>query len=194
MDATTTNYPWSVATTEEKWHSHAEGVLMVALTSVNLPSEAWKSARILRAVPNCRLILMMSYHLFLSATIECGPVHHTGGNRPAELEVCRKKVGRDWWSVAYSYSIASTIPMMNPSPAEIVELFSFVEATLIQYATIAGHFPNANVSSVKARPKRSTKVDSQAEESRGEPQANLCQLPQDQSQKHNPRATRSLSL
>ena len=63
VDATTTNYPWSMATTEEKWHSHAEGVLMVALTSVNLPSEAWKSARILRAVPNCRLILMMSYHL-----------------------------------------------------------------------------------------------------------------------------------
>ena len=62
VDATTTNYPWSMATTEEKWHSHAEGVLMVALTSVNLPSEAWKSARILRAVPNCRLILMMSYH------------------------------------------------------------------------------------------------------------------------------------
>ena len=31
----------------------------------------------------------------------------------------------------------STIPMMNPSPTEIVELFSFVEATLIQYATDA---------------------------------------------------------
>ena len=67
---------------------------------------------------------------------------------------------------------SSTIPMMNPSPTEIVELFSFVEAALIQYATIAGHFPNANASSVKARPKRSTKVDLPAEESRGEPQAN----------------------
>ena len=31
------------------------------------PSEAWKSARILRAVPNCRLILMMSYHLLSPA-------------------------------------------------------------------------------------------------------------------------------
>ena len=31
---------------------------------------------------------------------------------------------------------SSTIPMMNPSPTEIVELFSFVEVTLIQYATL----------------------------------------------------------
>ena len=60
VDETTKNHPWSLATTEEKWHSHAEGVLMVALTSLNLPSEAWKRARILRAVPSCRLILMMS--------------------------------------------------------------------------------------------------------------------------------------
>ena len=67
VDETTKNYPWSLATTEEKWHSHAEGVLMVALTSLNLPSEAWKSARILRAVPNCRLILLMSYHLLSPA-------------------------------------------------------------------------------------------------------------------------------
>ena len=44
---------------------------------------------------------------------------------------------------------SSTIPLMNPSPTEIVELFSFVESTLIQYATIAGHFPSANASSVK---------------------------------------------
>ena len=55
VDDTTKNYPWSIATTEEKWHSHAEGVLMVALTSLNLPADAWKSARILRAVPNCHL-------------------------------------------------------------------------------------------------------------------------------------------
>ena len=67
---------------------------------------------------------------------------------------------------------SSTIPMMNPSPTEIVELFSFVEATLIQYATIAGHFPSANASSVKAKPKRANKVESPAEDSKGEPQAN----------------------
>ena len=36
-----------------------KGVLMVALTTLNLPTEAWKSARLLRAVPNCRLVLML---------------------------------------------------------------------------------------------------------------------------------------
>ena len=54
VDETTKNYPWSVPTTEEKWHTHAEGVLMVALATLNLPVEARKSARLLRAVPNCR--------------------------------------------------------------------------------------------------------------------------------------------
>ena len=46
---------------------NAEGVLMVALTNLNLPPEAWKSARLLRAVPNCRLALMLSYHMLSPA-------------------------------------------------------------------------------------------------------------------------------
>ena len=37
VDETTKNHPWSVQTTEEKWHQHAEGILMVALTTLNLP-------------------------------------------------------------------------------------------------------------------------------------------------------------
>ena len=65
VDETTKNYAWSIPTTEEKWHAHAEGVLMVALTNMNLPPEAWKSARLLRAVPNCRLVLMLSYHMLI---------------------------------------------------------------------------------------------------------------------------------
>ena len=44
VDETTKNYPWSVSTTEEKWHAHAEGVLMVALTTLNLPTEEKCSA------------------------------------------------------------------------------------------------------------------------------------------------------
>ena len=67
---------------------------------------------------------------------------------------------------------SSIIPMMSPSPTEIVELFSFVEATLIQYATLAGHFPSANASSVKAKPKKANKVEIPAEDSKGETQAN----------------------
>ena len=42
--------------------------------------------------------------------------------------------------------------MMNPSPTEIIELFAFVEVTLVQYATVAGHFPGVAAASVKARP------------------------------------------
>ena len=67
VDETTKNHPWSVTTTEEKWHAHAEGVLMVALTNLNLPPEPWKSARLLRAVPNCRLVLMLSCHMLSPA-------------------------------------------------------------------------------------------------------------------------------
>ena len=44
--------------------------------------------------------------------------------------------------------------MMNPSPTEIVELFVFAEVTLIQYATVAGHFPGVNASSVKPKLKK----------------------------------------
>ena len=68
VDDTTKNYPWATVTTEERWHSRAEGALMVALTSLNPPAEAWKSARILRAIPNCRLVLMISYN-FLSPAL-----------------------------------------------------------------------------------------------------------------------------
>ena len=48
---------------EELWHFHAEGVLTVALTNMNFPQETWRSARLLRAVPTCRLVLMLAYHL-----------------------------------------------------------------------------------------------------------------------------------
>ena len=67
VDETTKNHPWSVPTTEEKWHAHAKGVLVAALTNLNLPPEAWKSARLLKAVPNCRLVLMLSYHMLSPA-------------------------------------------------------------------------------------------------------------------------------
>ena len=67
VDETTQNHPWSIPTTEELWHAHAEGVLMEALTNLNLPTEAQKSARLLRAVPNCRLVLMLAHHMLSPA-------------------------------------------------------------------------------------------------------------------------------
>ena len=59
VEQTTNSYPRSQPTTEEVWRAHAEGVLMSALTNLNLPPETWRSARLLRAVPNCRLVLTL---------------------------------------------------------------------------------------------------------------------------------------
>ena len=49
--------------------------------------------------------------------------------------------------------------MMNPSPTEIVELFSFVEVTSTQYAIVAGHFPGVTAASVKPNPKKVNKAE-----------------------------------
>ena len=211
VDATTQNFPWSAQTIEEKWHSHAEGALMVALSSLNLPAEAWKSARILRAIPNCRLVLMLSYHLlspalsveenglmaYLQTPPEAGPsisqvttglqnwkcagrrLVEIGGRLPTSTQLHQAFVKILSKHLASNKKVnfvfqqqSSNLPLMNPSPAEIVELFSFVEATLIQYATVAGHFPAATAASVKAKPKRANKVEVPTEEVKAETQAN----------------------
>ena len=43
--------------------AHAEGCVDDIARQPQLAPEAWKSARLLRAVPNCRLVLMLAYHL-----------------------------------------------------------------------------------------------------------------------------------
>ena len=211
VDDTTKNYQWAIPTTEEQWHSHAEGALMVALSSLNLPAEAWKGARILRAIPNCRLVLMMSYHFlspalsveenglmaYLQAPPEAGPsvtqvttglqnwkcagrrLVEIGGRLPtatqlhqAFIKILAKHLASNK-KVNFAFQQQSShLPLMNPSPTEIVELFSFVETTLIQYATVAGHFPSATAASVKAKPKKTTKLEVPTEEAKGETQAN----------------------
>ena len=142
-----------------KWHTHAEGVLMVGLTSLNLPTGAWKSARLLRAVPNCRLVLMLSYHMLGPAfsVEEAGLMAYLQAPPEAGPSVVQVTSGLQNWKCAGRRLIltkhlasnkkvnfvfqqkSSTIPMMNPSPTKIVELFSLVEVTLLQYATVAGH-------------------------------------------------------
>ena len=44
---------------------------------------------------------------------------------------------------------SSFLPMMNPSPAEIVDLFTFAEVTLIQYSTITGPLPGITTADMK---------------------------------------------
>ena len=211
VDETTKNFPWSLPTTEEKWHAHAEGVLMVALTTLNLPVEAWKSARLLRAIPNCRLVLMMAYHMlspalsveenglmtYLQAPPDAGPsiaqarsglqnwkcagrrLVEIGGRLPTAtqlhqsfIKILSKHLASNKRLNFMFQQQSSTIPMMNPSPTEIVELFVFVQVTLIQYATVAGHFPGVSASSVKPKPKKANKVEVASDESKGDVQVN----------------------
>ena len=204
----TKNFPWSAPTTEERWHAHAEGVLMVALTTLNLPTEAWRSARLLRAVPNCRLVLMMAYHMlspalsveenglmtYLQTPPEAGPsiaqatsglqnwkcdgrrLVEIGGRLPTATQLHQSFIKILSKHLAVEQEIEfhvssnsrATIPMMSPSPTEIVELVVFVEVTLIQYATVAGHFPGVNASSVKPKPKKANKVEITSDEPKGE--------------------------
>ena len=36
---------------------------MFALRTMHLPPETWQCANLLRAIPNCRLVLMVAYHI-----------------------------------------------------------------------------------------------------------------------------------
>ena len=111
VDDTTKNYPWSIVTTEEKWHSHS-------LTLIEPPS------RSLEERPNIESYTQLSPSSddvvsFLEPCIERGrewsdgqspdstrgrSICYTGDYWLAKLEVCEKKIGRDWWSSSYSYS------------------------------------------------------------------------------------------
>ena len=56
------------------------------------------------------------------------------------------------------------MPIMNPSPTDIIELFRSVEFTLVQCATIAGHHPGVAAAEAKVKPKRVNKVEVAQEE------------------------------
>ena len=134
------------------------------------------------AVPNCRLVLMLAYHLlspavsieeaglmtYLQSPLDAGPsvtqattglqnwncagrrLVQIGGRLPTANQLhqsCVKILSRHPAAnktVRFAFQQkSSTMPMMNPSPTELVELFTFVEVTLVQYATVAGHFPGS---------------------------------------------------
>ena len=128
VDDTTKNYPWSTVTTEEKWHSHAEGALMVAYL-LEPPS------RSLEKRPNIESYTKLSPSLddvvsFVESCIECGrkrsdglspdsarrrSICDSGDYRLAKLEVCGKKIGRDWRPSSYGYSVT---PSFRQNPLE----------------------------------------------------------------------------
>ena len=62
---------------------------------------------------------------------------------------------------------------MNPSPAEIVDLFTFVEITLVQYSTLTGHLAGVTAANTKVKRKKVNKVEvTQKEPLQEEPQVN----------------------
>ena len=95
VDETTSNYLWSKPSTEELWHCHAEGVLMVALNKMNLPQEAWRSARLLRAI-------LLSYHLMSPAlsTEEAGLMTYLQSLPDAGPSVNQATSGLQNWKCA----------------------------------------------------------------------------------------------
>ena len=174
---------------------------------VSLPPEAWRSVRLLRAVPNCRLLLILAYHLvspalsieeaglmtYLQAPLDAGPsvsqattglqnwkctgrrLVQIGGRLPTAnqlhqsfVKILSKHLAANKKASFAFQQKSSTMPMMNPSPTEIVELSTLVEVTLI-LATIAGRFPGVAAASAKAkRNKVEVAVEEQPKE---EPQA-----------------------
>ena len=44
-DSITNGYDWVTPTAEETWHDCAEGSLMAALKSMNIPTKAWQAAK-----------------------------------------------------------------------------------------------------------------------------------------------------
>ena len=133
---------------------------MVALTNLNLFPEAWKSARLLRAVPSCRLVLTLSHHMLspalsveetglmtcLQAPPDAGPsvvqvttglqkwkcagrrLVEIGGRLPTATQLHQSFIKILAKHLAANKKVnfvfqqkSSTIPMMNPSPTEIVD-------------------------------------------------------------------------
>ena len=103
VDDSTSSNPWSIPTTEGLWHSHAEGVLMVALTNMNCAT---------RGMAECETPGSCSQ--FMSAdTSRCKPICDTGDHWSTKLEASWQKIDSDWWKTTNS---KSTTPIICQNP------------------------------------------------------------------------------
>ena len=117
VDDTAKNYPWAALTTEETWHSHAEGALMVALSS-EPPSRSLEKRTNIESYPKLSSCLD-DVIPFLESCVECRrewfdgiltgsaggwSICDTSDNWLTELEVCGKKVSGNWGSSPDGYS------------------------------------------------------------------------------------------
>ena len=189
---------------------HAEGDLTVALKTMSFPQEAWQCAKLLRAIPSCRLVIMAAYHFgslsteeaslmkYLQSPPDAGPtIGQLSLFRTGNAQLRRRLVEIGGWlptanalhtsftknlskhlaankKVSFAFQPKSSlVPIMNPSPAEIADLLTFVEVTLIQYSTVAGHLPRVTAANTKVKRKKVNKVEViQEEPPKKEPQAN----------------------
>ena len=90
----------------------AEGVLMVALRTMNIPPEAWQCVKFLGAIPNCKLVLMAAYHIvspslsteeaslmsYLQSPPDAGPVINQ-----AQVFRIGSVLGEDWCRLEEGY-------------------------------------------------------------------------------------------
>ena len=168
VDAATNNYPWSQPTTEEFWHCHAEGVLMVALRNMNLQSEAWRSAKLLRAIPNCRLGLMTAYHLRSPAlsTEEASLMGYLQSAGPAINQPTAglqnwKRDGRRLVQIGGRLPTASQlhqsfvkIPSQHLAANKKVSFAFQRKSSAVHYAAVAGHLPELQLQRSRQNLKR----------------------------------------
>ena len=127
VDAATNNHPWPEPTTEEVCHCHAEGVVMVALRNMNLPQEAWWSARLLKSIPNCRLVLVVAYHLMSPlSTKEAGLMSYLQTPPDARPAVNQATAGLQNWKCAGRklVQIGGRLPTANHLHQSFVKFLS----------------------------------------------------------------------
>ena len=151
VDDTINNYPWSLPTTEELWHSHAEGVLMVPLTKWTCLKRHGEMRDSYGLFPIVGLSwLMLAYRLLSPALsveeaglMTCLQTPPDAGPSVTQATTdwfrfvggCQQQINstsllsRFWvstlqltrrWALRSAEVERHAMPMMNPSPTEIV--------------------------------------------------------------------------
>ena len=129
IDDTTNSYPWSLPTTEELWACSRGRCSRGSIRQhVNLPQEAWRSARLLRAAPNCRLVLMLANHLLSPALSieEAGLMTYLQSPPDAGPSVTQATTGLQNWKRARRrlVEIGGRLPTANQWHQSFVKILS----------------------------------------------------------------------
>ena len=167
VDSVTNRYRWVDPTTEEQRHYHAEGNLpncrLVLTVAYHIASPALSTEEASR----------QPYELYAVST-KCRTSGESGDYRPSKLEVRWAKISADWREATHSQLTkslskhlaankkvsftfqqkSSMVPIMNSSPADIVDLLTFVEVTLVLFTTVTVHLPGVATAKTKVKRKK----------------------------------------